>query len=308
MTKTNKTKSVITSLFRYMTPLFFIITTALFLTSCEENKSIVNNIDEREANEIIVYLATKGIDAQKVRAPSTQPGGGGGGKILWNIFVSPSKMVDAMAILNQAGLPRRQGTNLLELFAKQGLMTTGNEETIRYQAGLEEELKNTIRKIDGILDADVQISFPQSEEITPGQAAPKLKAAVYIKHQGVLDDPNNHFETKIKRLLAGSVDGLDFDNVSVISDRSRYTDLSLMNGTDIISPDKHGRDYVKIWSIIMTKNSSSRFRVIFFILIFAVVIFAGIAGYIIYKFYPTMQIARKEKKENKEQIPPEEEM
>ena len=44
-------------------------------------------------------------------------------------------------------------------------MSSDKEENIRYQAGLEEELKNIIRKIDGVLDADVQISFPSTEAL-----------------------------------------------------------------------------------------------------------------------------------------------
>ena len=105
-------------------------------------------------------------------------------------------------------------------------MSTDREETIRYNAGLAEQLRNTIRKIDGVLDADVQISFPPAET-TPGAPPQKTTAAVYVKHQGVLEDPNSHIETKIKRLLAGSINGLEYDNVSVISDRSRFADISL---------------------------------------------------------------------------------
>ena len=35
----------------------------VFLTGCEISMPIVNNIDEREANEIIVYLAKNNIKA-----------------------------------------------------------------------------------------------------------------------------------------------------------------------------------------------------------------------------------------------------
>src|SRR3990167_237889 len=121
-----------------------------------------------------------------------------------------------MAVLNRAGLPRRVGTNLLELFAKSGLMSSDREETIRYQAGLAEEIKNTIRKFDGVIDTDVQISFPPADvTLLPGVTPPKITAAVYVKHQGIMDDPNSHLEIKIKRLLAGSISGLSTEDVSV---------------------------------------------------------------------------------------------
>jgi type III secretion protein J len=281
----NKDRIKEKKLFKY----FFLLAFVLFFSSCQESQFIINNIDEKEANEIIVYLATKGIDADKV-ASTAGTGPGGTVSNLWNISVDPNKAVQAMATLNRAGLPKRKGTTLLELFAKSTLMTTDREQAIRYQSGLEQELENTIRKIDGVLDVDVQISSLPDESIAgAGTETKKIKAAVYVKHQGILDNPNNHLETKIRRLLSGGVDGLDFENVSVISDKSLYNDLSILGDSELISSDKLEKDYVSIWSVIMTKKSSSRFRTIFFILIFIIIVFASAICFLIYKFYPLMQ-------------------
>src|SRR6185369_12946616 len=100
-----------------------------------------------------------------------------------------------------------------------------------YQAGLEQQIANTIRKIDGVLEADVQLSFPQEAGgvgALPGQTvSQKATAAVYVKHQGILDDPNSHLVSKIKRLVAGSVSGIDINDVTVISDKSRFTDVTV---------------------------------------------------------------------------------
>jgi len=268
--------------------LFFIF---LILSSCGENQSIVNFIEEREANEILVFLASKGIEAQKIKAATAEVGGKGPSN-LWNILTSPDHAIEAMALLNQQGLPRKRGATLLELFAKEGLMSSDKEENIRYQAGLEEELKNIIIKIDGVLDADVQISFPSSEPL-PGMEEQKIKAAVYVKHQGIFDDPNNHLETKIKRLLAGSIDNLDFDNVAVVADRSILSTIELPPAKDEITKKARGKEYVSIWSIIMTKNSASRFRFLFFSLIFLILIFASITTWLLLKYYP---LSQKEKK------------
>jgi len=273
----------------------------LFLVGCAENQSIVNQIDEREANEIVVFLASKGIAAQKVQGAVQEAAGGGASTILWNITVEPDRAVESMALLNQNGLPRIKGTTLLDLFAKGGLMTSDKEETIRYQAGMEEELTNIIRKIDGVLDANVQISFPTTEELTPGGEQKKIKAAVYVKHQGVFEDPNNHLETKVKRLVAGSVDGLDFENVSVVADRARLASVKIMPGKELISGKPKEKNYVSIWSIIMTKGSLARFRMIFFFFIFAIIVFAGAAGWLIYKFYPQIKAKKTAAKEKKEE-------
>jgi len=266
-------------------PLFALI----LLASCESNQIIVGSISERDANEIVVYLSSKGVEAQKVLAVSSEIGGATTAA-QYNIMVDDDQAVEAMSILNRAGLPRRMGTNLLELFAKSGMMSSDKEETIRYQAGLAEGLQNTIRKIDGVLDADVQISFPpDSTTLIPGAVQPKVTAAVYVKHQGVLEDPNSHLEVKIKRLMAGSVNGLDYDNVSVISDRSRFADIRLSPEGEMIGGKSLQQTYVSIWGVVMTKSSLARFRFVFFLFIFLILAMSAGIGWLIYKFYPQVR-------------------
>ena len=262
----------------------------LFLSGCENNMVIINDVNERDANEIVVFLASKGVAAEKSPSASAGPGGANTAP-KWSIAVPPSQATEAMAILNQNGLPRQQGTNLLDLFAKSGLMSSEKEETIRYQAGLAQQIANMIRKIDGVIDADVQLSFPEAASATlPGTtAAPVLKitAAVYVKHQGILDDPNSHLVSKIKRLVSGSVAGLDVNDVTVISDRSRFTDVSL---TPQIEPlEAKAKEYVSIWSIVMSKSSAGRFRFIFFLLTVFTILFAILLGWMIWKFYPIIK-------------------
>ncbi len=265
---------------------------AFALVGCENNMVILSNVDEREANEIVVFLASRGIPSDKMPSASAGPGGGADATPKFSIWVKPGQATDAMAILNQNGLPRRQGTNLLDLFAQSGLMSSDKQETIRYQAGLASQITNMILKIDGVIDADVQLSFPPTETAlpAPGQTAPpplRITAAVYVKHQGILDDPNSHLVSKIKRLVAGSVAGLDVNDVTVISDRSRFTDISL---APVIEPlEMKGKEYVSIWSIVMSKNSAGRFRFIFFLLTICAVVFALIMGWLIWKFYPILR-------------------
>jgi type III secretion protein J len=266
---------------------------ALFLCSCENNKVIVNNLEEREANEIIVFLASKGVDAEKIQMTSSAPGGGTE-TIKYSLSVKPSQATEAMALLNQNGLPRIKGTNLLDLFAKAGLMSSDKEETIRYQAGLAEQIANMIRKIDGVIEASVQLSFPPEETavaaVGPATGAPKkITAAVYVKHQGILDDPNSHLVIKIKRLVAGSVTGLDINDVAVISDRSRFTDITLTPQVEPLETRAKENEYVSIWSIVMSKNSTARFRLLFFSLMCFALVFLFIFGWLIWKFYPILK-------------------
>lgn len=277
---------IISKYIRYL----FLFLSLLFLSSCEKRAVIINDIDEREANEIVVFLSSKGIDASKVQSHAIAgPAVGAETSIRWSIAVDEKQTIDAMAILNRNGLPRKKAPNLLELFAKSGLVSSEREENIRYQAGLAAQIAGTIRKIDGVIDADVELSIP-SEEAIPGlETGPKkrITAAVYVKHQGILDDPNSHLVTKIKRLVSGSIAGLDVNDVIVISDRSRFTDVSVKEISEEITPK--AKEYVSIWSIVMSKTSAGRFRFLFFTLAFGLILFTVLIGWFFWKFYPILR-------------------
>ncbi len=257
--------------------LLFIVMASL-LTSCESKSVIVNSLDEKEANEILVYLSSKGINASKVQAPAETGGSKG---LLWNISVDSNQSNEAMALLNQVGLPRRRGQNLLGIFANVGLVPSGMQEKIRYQAGLAEQIASTIRKIDGVLDADVQISFPDEDPLNPTATKQKITASVYVKHSGVLDDPNAHLITRIKRLVSGSVNGLDFDNVTVIGDRARFSDVP-PGGFSSLNEEE--RPFVNVWSVVVAKDSLSRFQVIFFSFTVALLLLLLALIWLLWKF------------------------
>ncbi|MFY7842999.1 MAG: type III secretion system inner membrane ring lipoprotein SctJ [Rhabdochlamydiaceae bacterium] len=260
----------------------------LILTGCGAKTTIVNDLSEREANEIIVFLANREIPSSKIVSSSSQKGGSNQ-ETLWNIQVEASQSTEAMSLLNQNGLPRRKGTSLLHLFSGGGLMTTDKEETIRYQAGLAEQIANTIRKIDGVLDADVQISFPPTDNNQlPGAPPPplqKVTASVYVKHQGIMDDPNSHLITKIKRLVASAVNGLDINDVTIIADRARFNEPS---STQELMP-AHVKEHISIWSIVISQESASRFRLLFGLFSFMIVIFFLSTVWLIWKIYPLIK-------------------
>lgn len=268
---------------RKFATLFSVIVLLLTFSGCEKHQAVISGVDEREANLIVVFLDSKGIKAQKASMPISGIGAEAS-TAKFMIQVSPKDTVSAMAYLNQNGLPRKQGVTLLELFAKSGLMSSDKEETIRYQAGLEQQIINTIMMIDGVIDATVQLSFPP-QDIT-ATTAQRITAACYVKHQGVIDDPNAHLETKIKRLISGSVNGLDINDVTVVSDRSRYTDIS---PTEFKPFNQESREYTNIWSMGLSKDSVSRFRVLFFSLTIFILVFATATGWLLWKIYPTIR-------------------
>ncbi len=271
--------------------LFFLLISFLLLAGCERTANIVNDVPEREANEIVVFLASKGINTIKTPSPSTGGVGPETTAALWSISVDERHVIEAMAFLTQNGLPRKRSVSLLDIFAKSGLVSSDREETIRYQVGLAQQIAGTIRKIDGIIDADIELSFPpESTGIpgAPGAAIPtKITASVYVKHQGILDDPNSHLVTKIKRLVASSITGLDLNDVTVISDRARFAEVIVPQQAEELMPKE--KEYVSIWSIVLNRASAGRFRMLFFVLIFATIVFGLLIAWLIWKFYPLLR-------------------
>ncbi len=255
----------------------FIICIACFIAGCQSQTKFITNVTERDANEIICILSSKGIAATKTPAAAAGAAAATTTEQLWDISVSSAQITDALCYLNDKGLPRPKGTTLLSLFGAQGLVPSDMQDRIRYQEGLSEQIATTIRKMDGIVDANVQVSFPRDEtENVP------LTASVYIKHQGVLDNSNSIIVNKIKRFVASAVPGLTVDNVSVVTDRSLICDMALATDTH----QMHPQEYVSIWSVIVAKESENRFRLIFYCLLILLFLLIAALIWLVWKFYP----------------------
>lgn len=234
----------------------------LLAAGCSSTSTIVSGLDEGEANEIVVYLDSKGISAYKTVSTAGTSPGASSTTLHFDISVPTSDSTKAMAYLNMAGLPRRKGTTLLNIFSNSGLVPSAQQEKIRYDQGLADEIAGIIRKIDGILDVKVILSFPEQNPLNPEAPIGKTTASVFVKHNGVLDDPNLNLVSKIKRLVSAAIPDLSYDDVSVVGDRVRVDESVLQNIINQPSPK-----FSSIWGIQVTDRSIDRFRWFFFLVI-----------------------------------------
>jgi len=253
------------------------------LTSCEGQKIIVNDLDEKDANEILVFLSSKQIEAEKVKAE----GGGGGGKgpTKWNITVKASESSEAMRLLNIQGLPRRTSESILKLYSTSGLVPSDQQEKIKYEAALAETIASTIRKFEGVQDADVLISFPQEDPLNPGNMKGKITASVWVRHSGVLDDPNSHLKTKIQRQVTSAVTGLQYEDVTVIGERSHLGE-EFGGG---LAPEHEEKKFVSTWGIILGADSVTRFRTIFFAFSVIILLLTLALVWVLWKVLPLLK-------------------
>lgn len=177
-----------------------VVVVALCLAACKND--LFTKQTESDANSMVSALLENGIDAQK-QTPD-------GGKT-WSIAVDQDDVVRSLAVLRAQGLPQEKFVNLGDMFKKEGLISTPTEERVRFIHGVSQELSATLSQIDGVIAARVHIVLPNND---PMAAAVKpSSASVFVKYRPQAN--LTALTPAIKNMVARSVEGLAYDNVSI---------------------------------------------------------------------------------------------
>jgi type III secretion protein J len=171
----------------------------LFLVGCRT--SLFEGLDEDQANRIIAVLSHEGIAGYKERNADKT----------WTVSVDGNDAVAATELANAYALPRGGHANLGELFSRQGLITSPEEDRVRFIYGLTQELSETLEKIDGVLVARVHIVQPEVDPLNGPPAPPS--ASVMVRYRS--DFNLELMRDKIRALVAGSVEGLTPERVNL---------------------------------------------------------------------------------------------
>jgi type III secretion protein J len=163
-----------------------------------------HGLDERQANHILVTLDQAGISADKEKEE-------GGRDATFKLRVARADAAAAWKILKEHELPRERAKGFQEVFGQPSLIPTATQERALHLSALSGELSRTLEAVDGVLAARVHISLPDDSPLREGERV-RPAAAVLIKAR-----PGTPLSDEdVKRLVAGSVDGLDAAKVSVV--------------------------------------------------------------------------------------------
>ncbi len=170
------------------------------LTACKTD--LHTGLQEHEANEIVSVLRLSGLSADR----EMQKDG------LVTVRVGDADFAMAVEILRAEGYPRKNYSNLGEVFESKGFVSSQTEERARFIFAMSEELSRTISEIDGVLSARTHVVLPTSDPLA--RDTPPSSASVVIRHTEDAQAPA--LLAQIKMMVANSIEGLDYGNVSVV--------------------------------------------------------------------------------------------
>jgi type III secretion protein J len=206
---------------KVLLPVSFLLV-CVALCGCSER--LHGSLTEREANEILAALAAQGLDANKEK----ESGRGNG---TYEVRVAARELPRALALLHELGLPRESPPGLEKLLGEGGLIPSELEEEAKLVAVMQAELTETLRRIDGVIDARVHVALPRKPgvfESTP----PMPRASVFLKTRGA----PTYDVTAIRSLVAGGVRNLRAEDVEVVGIEATTTAAAARPSTVRVGP------------------------------------------------------------------------
>ncbi|MFC4763264.1 hypothetical protein [Dyella koreensis] len=159
-------------------------------------------LDEQQANDVVAALINGGIDAEK------RPAERGEG---WQVLLDRRDMPAAVAVLRDAGLPHQGVDNIGLMFKKDGFVSSPMEDKQRFIYAREQLLGNTLRKLDGVIDAYVYLSLPDKSPLDDKPASGSASVVIIAR-------PNAGIESRAPDIKAAVMTGTEG-----LSDPSRVT-------------------------------------------------------------------------------------
>lgn len=178
----------------------------VFLSACATQ--IQHGLEERDANEIVSVLVSRGFNAKKVAEKGKKP--------TYAIELEDGDATEAMRVLTELKLPRPQRLKTQTLAQNAGLIDTPGAERLRQLEAQEGDIEEGLETMDGVASAAVELVVPPPSR--PGQPAMPSKASVLLRVQPDALERLQMQRGELRALVAAAVDGLKSDDVVLVVD------------------------------------------------------------------------------------------
>jgi type III secretion protein J len=273
------------SVFKNVFLLFFVMS----LVACDDTP-IIHDLQERDANEILVLLSQHSIEAKKEKAEVNQ-------EITWTVTVTPENEAKARSILVANNLPRIRHGGLSGICQDAGLIATPKTEKCREILAYKGEIINSLESIPGVVSADVVLNIPDKEEFPDKDAVPaRPTASVTVQYLPNPKHSTKLTEQKVQGFVANAVSGLDSRDVTVIislvdsvfpqaapmSESSVASENSKsFDGTSSVDESLSEEEMVSIGGLRMDEGSAGRFKLLGVLFLFLLLALTGALVYVL---------------------------
>jgi type III secretion protein J len=178
----------------------------MLISGC--NVELQGDLEEGEANEMILALAYQGIVAEKTKESS-------GSKSSWTVHVSKEEVTTAWKVLQASGLPRPRHEGFRSVYKERGLVPGKMEEKALYLSALQEEIAKTIETVEGVCSVRVHATVADSKK-RHNLEPEKASASVLVSYYQNDSSPLPISKDEVKKIVANAIDGLSSSDVAVV--------------------------------------------------------------------------------------------
>lgn len=230
-------------------------------------EALFQDLEEREANEILVVLYKNGIEADKLMVEGTQ-------EVTFAVQVPRDKIQDARRILVENKLPRKKELGFSGICKEKGLIPTPEEEKCRKLLALKGEIINSLERIPGVIEADVVLNIPEVSEFAAEDAEKKRPTASAVIHVRREEAGVDLREGNVQRFISNTVENLDPRDVAVIISYADSPQKVVAQGPQGVTPSGNGAvsgaPVTTIAGLTLQQDSLKRFKI--YAVIFLVVL------------------------------------
>lgn len=217
----------------------------LFFSACSRI-ALHQDLKENDANEILVALHDRGIEAKKVRVEKATT-------VSWSIEVTAKDEALARKILVDNNLPKIKELGFSGICKEKALIPTPEEEKCRRLLALKGEIINSLERVPGVVEADVVLNIPEISQFAVESQPNKHPTASAVIRVRKNEAGGDLTEAKVQRFISNSVENLDPRDVAAI--------ITYVDNPNLISAKEKVVSFVTYMGLQISPESKSRFKI-----------------------------------------------